>query len=257
VLLALRVGPPAAGVNGCSTDTGDLPIPNWLPMSYSSDVGASRTEEQEDPRLARRQARMDAILSVAWDIAEEFGLAAVSLSEVARRVGLRQPSLYVYVDSKLGLLDAMFAQAAHEHLEYMRSVHYSDQPRAAVIQMGHAMLHFARERPAKAQLLFDRTIPGFEPSAESFALAIDFMDWGRGMLAAAGVTEPGDVDIATVLVAGVIGVQEANEPGGDRWAKHLEVLYSMFFNYLDDKSANLEGSTLANDQGVEAARSGG
>lgn len=187
---------------------------------------------------------MVAILSVAWDIAEEYGLAAVSLSEVARRVGLRQPSLYVYVNSKLGLLDAMFAQAAREHLDYMRSVHYSDQPREAVVQMGHAMLHFARERPVKAQLLFDRTIPGFVPTAESFALAIDFMDWGRGMLAAAGVTESGDVDIATVLVAGVIGVQEANEPGGDRWAKHLDVLYSMFFKHLDDRRANSGGPSL-------------
>jgi len=49
-----------------------------------------------DPRPARRQARYEEILAAAGDIAAEQGLSAVSLHEVARAVGLRQPSLYAY-----------------------------------------------------------------------------------------------------------------------------------------------------------------
>ena len=48
----------------------------------------------------RRSQRRGQILAAAWDIAAESGLAAVSLHEVARRVGIRQPSLYGYVSSK-------------------------------------------------------------------------------------------------------------------------------------------------------------
>jgi AcrR family transcriptional regulator len=63
-----------------------------------------------DPRPARRQARYEEILAAAWDIAAEQGLSGVSLHEVARTVGLRQPSLYAYIESKSALYDAMFAQ---------------------------------------------------------------------------------------------------------------------------------------------------
>ena len=37
----------------------------------------------------RRAQRREQILAAAWEIAAEAGLAAVSLHEVARRVGIR------------------------------------------------------------------------------------------------------------------------------------------------------------------------
>jgi AcrR family transcriptional regulator len=64
----------------------------------------------------RRSQRRDQILAAAWDIAAESGLGAVSLHEVARRVGIRQPSLYGYVTSKLDLYDAMYGQAYEQLL---------------------------------------------------------------------------------------------------------------------------------------------
>ncbi len=63
----------------------------------------TETPASADPRPGRRAARFERILSAAWSIAEEQGLAGVSLREVARRVGLRQPSLYAYIDSKSAL----------------------------------------------------------------------------------------------------------------------------------------------------------
>ncbi|MDQ3659652.1 MAG: hypothetical protein M3454_01050, partial [Actinomycetota bacterium] len=36
---------------------------------------------------------------------------------------------------------------------------------------GHFFVEFCTEDPVRYQLLFQRTIPGFEPSAESFALS--------------------------------------------------------------------------------------
>lgn len=189
-----------------------------------------------DPRPARRQARFQTILAAAWDVANEQGLAGVSLHEVARRVGLRQPSLYAYVDSKNGLYDAMFAQAAQALLEHMTTADYPQEPRPAVVIMARAMWGFVRENPAEGQLLFERTIPGFEPSSASYSVAQNFQSWVVDKLLAAGVADPGDVDICTALVAGLISAQETNEPGGDRWFRHLETVFGMFFAYLDNKS---------------------
>ena len=40
----------------------------------------------------------------------EYGVGGLSLGEVARRMGLRTPSLYVYFDSKNAVYDAVFAR---------------------------------------------------------------------------------------------------------------------------------------------------
>lgn len=48
-------------------------------------------------------------------------MAGLSLSEVARRIGLRRPSLYKSFPSKLAVYDALFARAASEVLAVFRS----------------------------------------------------------------------------------------------------------------------------------------
>jgi hypothetical protein len=38
---------------------------------------------------------------------------------------------------------------------------------------------------------------------------------------AAGVVDPGDIDCLVAMTAGLIEAQLSNEPGGDRWLRHL------------------------------------
>ena len=60
-----------------------------------------------DPRLRRRDAKRAEILGAAWELAEKNGLGSISLRDLADLVDLRQPSLYVYFESKLDLYDAI------------------------------------------------------------------------------------------------------------------------------------------------------
>ena len=53
----------------------------------------------------------------AWDAAREHGLGAITLRDVAERVGMRAPSLYWHFPSKMALYDAMFGQAWRSYLE--------------------------------------------------------------------------------------------------------------------------------------------
>lgn len=64
------------------------------------------------------------------------------------------------------------------------------------------------------QLLFQRTIPDFEPSAESYAIAVATFDLGRDMLASAGITDAASLDLWTALLTGMVDQQLANDPGG-------------------------------------------
>lgn len=187
----------------------------------------------EDPRLARRRARLESVLEAAWAMAREDGLAAVSLHEVARRVGIRQPSLYAYVDSKAGLYDAMFAQAAAAMLRDVSTAPYPSSPREAVVELSRRIVEFATADTARYQLLFLRTVPGFEPRLDSYALAVQLQEWMVERLRAAGMDDPADVDVYTALIAGLVVQQASNDPGGDRWTRHLETVLSIFFAHLD------------------------
>ena len=54
------------------------------------------------------------MLDVAVAVMAEQGVVGLSLGEVARRMGIRPPSLYVYFDSKNALYDAIFARGSRE-----------------------------------------------------------------------------------------------------------------------------------------------
>jgi AcrR family transcriptional regulator len=82
---------------------------------------ATTEADQVDRRGRRKEAKLAVILAEAWALAHRDGLAAISLRDLADRVDLRQPSLYAYFDSKLGLYDLMFADGNRQLLERVRS----------------------------------------------------------------------------------------------------------------------------------------
>jgi hypothetical protein len=82
-------------------------------------------------------------------------------------------------------------------------------------------------------LLFQRTIPGFEPSPESFAPSVEDLEITRHALVEAGGTDPRDLDLLTGLVTGLIDQQISNDPGGDRWYRLLDDALDMFFAHID------------------------
>jgi AcrR family transcriptional regulator len=172
-----------------------------------------------DRRRERHLAKRAVIVAEAWTLAQRDGLAAISLRDLADQVGLRQPSLYAYFDSKLALYDAMFADGNRQLIEVVTALPEHDDPHEALVELVEELTRFSTADPVRHQLLFQRTIPGFEPSAESYAVAEEFYAIGQRRLAAAGVSDPGDLDIFTALVSGLAHQQVANDPGGDRWVR--------------------------------------
>ena len=181
-----------------------------------------------DRRQERRAAKRAAILREAWRLAHQDGLAAISLRELADAVGLRQPSLYVYFDSKLALYDAMFADGYRQLLEFIGSRRYGADPRRALSRLVADCVQFSSNDVVRHQLLFQRTIPGFEPSQESMSLAGEFYTLGQGLAEAAGVRTPAELDVFTALVSGLAHQQVANDPGGRRWVRRADQVVEMF-----------------------------
>jgi len=170
---------------------------------------------------------MAGIVACAWTLAQEHGIAGVSLHALAREVGMRQPSLYEYFDSKNALYDAMFADGNRQLIERLNAVTFRTDAREALKQWLTAFATFACEDTARYQLLFQRPIPGFTPSAESYALAEDVLGHAVLLMRAAGITEQGDIDCIVAMTAGLIDAQISNDPGGNRWFRHLNRLVDL------------------------------
>src|SRR6478735_12756574 len=93
----------------------------------------------------RRETRTAEIVASAWKLAQEHGIGGLSLHALAREVGMRQPSLYEYFDSKHALYDAMFADGNRQLLERMDALKLPRDPRAAVKKYMRTFIDFAME----------------------------------------------------------------------------------------------------------------
>lgn len=194
------------------------------------------TKEATDRRATRREAKKAAILDEAWRLARRDGLAAISLRDLADAVGLRQPSLYVYFESKLDLYDAMFADGYRQLFDFIGTKRYSADPRRALGKLVADAVQFSSDDVVRHQLLFQRTIPGFEPSPDSYAVALEFYAKASDMAAAAGVRGQGQMDVLTALVSGLAHQQVANDPGGRRWVRLASQVVDMFLNDVNRHS---------------------
>ncbi len=172
----------------------------------------------------RREGKISSIVAAAWRLARENGIQLVSLRDLAKAVGMQQPSLYVYFDSKNALYDAMFADGNRQLLATLDALDLPADPRAALKLYLGTFAAFAVADPARNSLLFRRVIPGFEPSTESYAVAQQALARIVGVMNAAGVTDDGDVDCLVAMTAGLIEAQLSNDPGGDRWLRQLDHL---------------------------------
>lgn len=175
-----------------------------------------------DRRIRRRQETIEEILVIAEDLMTEEGVNGLSLSEVARRLGVKPPSIYKYFDSLMAIYDALFERGQRAHLDAIRAAMAQADPGLDALTAGlEASGRWALDHPALAQLLFWRPVPSFEPSPKAMAPSVEMVRLERHALAdAAAMGQLGpaaDSDealwLTSVLVSGVVGQAMANEPG--------------------------------------------
>lgn len=203
------------------------------------------------PRERRRTQTRDEILDAALAVMAEKGVAALNLTEVARRVGLRQPSLYQYFDSRTAVYDALFERGMKAHLAIMTAaLAGAASGWSAVRAAMTATLRFATEHPPLAQLLFMRVVPGFVPSEHAYAPSLRVNELvraavaesvERGELHWSAATEQG-VALLLTTVAGVASQQAANDPGAGfdegRFTSLLGPALDMYGTYFDPQKPN-------------------
>src|ERR1700704_5915934 len=91
-----------------------------------------------DRRARKRQETIAEILDIAVELMERVGVAGLSLSDIARRLGIQPPSLYKYFPSRLAIYEAGQVQP----LAVVRAALDASEP-------GLASLHAALDASAR------------------------------------------------------------------------------------------------------------
>lgn len=172
-------------------------------------------------RTDRRQTTIDEAIGHARDIVAEQGAGAVSISEIARRMRMRPPSLYKYFPSLNALYDRLFETGNLELIRYVDAARVDRDPGLdRLLEQSRAIVRWSVQEPGLAALLFWRPIPGFEPSEAAFAPARAIVDQARADLATAvsagelGPTADSEdaFRLLTAVVSGIGSQQMSNEP---------------------------------------------
>src|SRR5690348_1650932 len=207
----------------------------------------------KERRERNREEMKRAILEAARQVMREEGVAALNLQEVARRVGLRAPSLYEYFPGKMALYDALFRMGVRLYAERMnhfteRSVSFWKRAQAGL----ENYMTFAQEYPELYQLVQERPVPGFVPSEES-------MQESRGLLTmmdaivengiergsiALGITVPQARDLFLAMMHGLTALHMANEPelpvGAGRFGSLIPAALALFRAAWDPEPSQMQ-----------------
>lgn len=193
---------------------------------------------------SRRQRNHDEmvgnILQAARDVMREQGAADLNLQEVARRVGMRAPSLYTYFPGRTAIYEALFVlgmRTYRQRLEALLAEHGATWAGLERIMEGY--LAFALENPELYQLMFERPVPGFVPSAEGLAESARLLDVSRGMAELAiatgtitsGLSAEVTMNLMIALMHGFTAQHLANEPhlpaGSGRFGSLIPVMLDL------------------------------
>ncbi len=189
-----------------------------------------------DRRSLRREQTRAEIVAAAWELAKKNGLSGIAMRDLGDLVNMRAQSIYTYFDSKFEIYDAMFIQGYQEFAlgidTYLGGLDAAGNPSEFFRQAAQRYFEFCTQDPVRFQLLFQRTIPGFEPSPASWQVALDAFEAMRQSFHAAGITAHEAVDLWTALLTGLVDQQISNDPGGARWQRLLDEAVDMYLSHF-------------------------
>jgi len=125
-------------------------------------------------RQIRRQETIEEILTIAREEMREHGVAGLRLDMIAKRLGIRTPSLYTYFESKDAIYDELFRRGFLEFGQLMvEGPGRKESAREKLLSSIETYMRFAQENPELYQLMFQRPVPSFVPSDESMAVSLE------------------------------------------------------------------------------------
>jgi AcrR family transcriptional regulator len=116
-----------------------------------------------------REATLQEIADAARDQLRTVGATGLTLSAVAREVGMSAPALYRYVDGVDGLLTLLITQgyaSLTREVQAAQDAVPADDPGARFVAVALALRGWARRDVAQYGLIFGTPVPGYSAPAD-------------------------------------------------------------------------------------------
>lgn len=204
----------------------------------------SPNSNTSNPIPNRRQRNHDqatqSLLDSARSIMRENGVAALSMQELARRAGMRAPSLYHYFASKNEIYDALFKLGFTLFDQHLTDTTQDTKNwQEELRRVFQAYMSFAIQNPDLYKLCFERPVPGFVPSDPSMRISISILEkyYQRAERyqseMESGLSPQQTSDLFIAIMHGLTALHLANQPdlpiGQGRFGSLMPATLSVLF----------------------------
>ncbi|PJN38560.1 TetR family transcriptional regulator [Streptomyces sp. CB02959] len=206
----------------------------------------------QDALRAGQDAVRTTILDCAINLLVTDGPAALTMRRIATDIGSSTKVLYTMFGGKEGLIDALYREGFARLRRVQEQVPRTEDPLTHLTHIGVAYREHALAEPAYYRVMFEQTVPGFQPSPEALAVAETAFDASATAVAAcmeAGIFRPGDArEVSKIFWAashGAVSLEIAGhfppEDGGRRYDALMAAVARAFSTRHE--SANEEQGT--------------
>lgn len=155
---------------GVSSGTGD-PGPSAPALLTWAAMAASKTAPGRKPGpAADPDQRVELLRAAAMLLAQE-GPGALTVRRIAAEAGYSTMGVYSRFGGKDGIVEALFVEGFHGLGEAMTGVPETDDPLTDMLGCGRAYRRFALDHPTSYAVMFERVVPGYEPTESAQIIA--------------------------------------------------------------------------------------
>ena len=176
------------------------------------------------PAIPTRDDTRRALLDAAHDLLATEGPEALTVRRIAAAAGVSTMNVYSRFGGKDGVLDELFDDGFRRLCEVMSELPATDDPVADLRLCAATYRSFARRNATYYSLMFDRAVPGFQPSATTQANALDALGHLVGRveraMAAGALRRDDPFTVATGLWAcqhGLVSLEARTDRGDDEF----------------------------------------
>lgn len=170
----------------------------------------------------------DRLVAAATELIDREGLEALSLARLARRFGVKTPSLYNHVDGLAGLRDAVRLAGIETLGDALSRAALGRSGGTALRAVAHAYRAFAREHPG----LYPLTLaPG--AGAEEGAAAGRVVEVVTAVLRGYGLEGDGALHATRVLRSALHGFTDLERAGGFGLPLDVDASFEALLDALD------------------------
>lgn len=160
-------------------------------------------------------------------MADEVGLATLTLSALAQRLGVRQPSLYKHIDSMAGLHRDIAVHAKRDLGEVLARASVGRSGADAISAMSHAYRDWARKHPARYEAANLMPAPG---DVDDEAVSVAAIQVIADVLTAYRLEGEDSVDAIRAFRSTLHGFVSYETAGAFRWSADVDRSFDRLVN---------------------------